>query len=541
VTDKTGQTTKSATRSGGARTKLRVFAGAALISVAVSTGACRTDKDNIQRWATTVQGPKKLIAVLTHDKYPIDLRVEAAVALVSMKPRNGRRVGIDGSDDHPGLITSLGQLPPTARTSIVGRLVPKLVEQVKRPPPVVQGGQVAPDPSVPYKDAAFALLTYERGKLVTDAALRQALRSALAQWISTGFAQRYDDSSQTYAVKQMVTELRSEAVKALPAQIVPGANKIDAMAELISDFGDAPTKLAASERLVVVATDTASENWIRQKSPGVEAANKASKLAPTPDLFKQQMEQYQEEELLRIFASMKRTAGAPVVDYLLRFAQDKTQSPKRRSGALAALQGHLDRTNAAQAEGVLAVAAAADTPDQVRDVALLRVGEFPRAIVIERLYTLFANSNWKVRWVAAELVLKMSDTSQLKEFFERIGKVDGMAITEPLRYGALISEMKGAQKPVEVVNGYLGSSHSIGARATALGYYYNKGTPADLPKLTPLMKDPQKTPTCAKDAQDCEWKCEVAADGKRETKDISTLGEFVEFCVKPAVEKRGTK
>jgi hypothetical protein len=237
---------------------------------------------------------------------------------------------------------------------------------------------------------------------------------------------------------------------------------------------------------------------------------------------------------------MKRIAGTPVVNYLLRFAQDKNRSAKLRSGALAALQGHIDRTNAAHAEAVLAVAAAADTPDQVRDVALLRVGEFPRAIVIERLYGLFANANWKVRWVAAELVLKMSDTSQLKEFFERIGKVEGMAITEPLRYGQLISEMKGPQKPVDVVNGYLGSSHSVEARATALGYYYYKGTPADLPKLTPLMKDAQKAPTCAKDAQDCEWKCEVAAEGKRETKDISTLGEFVEFCVKPAVEKRGT-
>jgi hypothetical protein len=145
-----------------------------------------------------------------------------------------------------------------------------------------------------------------------------------------------------------------------------------------------------------------------------------------------------------------------------------------------------------------------------------------------------------VRWVAAELVLKMSDTSQLREFFERIGRVDGMALTEPLRYGALISEMKGAQKPVDVVNAFLGSSHPVEARATALGYFYNKGTPADLPKLTALAKDSQKTPTCPKDAQDCEWKCDVAADGKRETKDISTLGEFVEFCVKPAVEKRGT-
>src|SRR5687767_4620747 len=192
----TGQTRKSASLLGGPRSGSAFFAGAFLLALAVGTGACRTDKDNIQRWSSTVQGPKKLIAVLTHEKYAIDLRVEAALALVSMKPRNGRRVGIDGSDDHPGLMTALSQMPPVARTAIVARLVPALEAETRKPPPVVQGGQVAPDTSVPYKYAAFALLTVDRGRLVADPALRQRLRVALAQWISVGFPQRYDDSSQ---------------------------------------------------------------------------------------------------------------------------------------------------------------------------------------------------------------------------------------------------------------------------------------------------------------------------------------------------------
>ncbi len=59
------------------------------------------------------------------------------------------------------------------------------------------------------------------------------------------------------------------------------------------------------------------------------------------------------------------------------------------------------------------------------------------------LYGLFDNENWKVRWVAAELILRMSDTGQLPEFLDKIGKAPGMAITEPLRYGALIADMKG--------------------------------------------------------------------------------------------------
>jgi hypothetical protein len=537
VSDTTGQTIKTPRVSGAwlARSGL----AAAMLSLALGTTGCRTNSDNIKHWATTVQGPKKLVAVLTHDKYPPELRVEAALALVRMKPRNGRRIGIDGSDDQPGLMASLSQMPPATRATIVARLVPALEAEILRPPPVAQAGQATPaDASVPYKDAAFALLTVDGGRLLNDAALRQRLRAAIARWISLSFAQRFDDSSQTFAVKQMVGELKSDAVKALPNLIQPGAPKIDALSELIADNGDPPTKLSASQRLVAVASDVASENWIKQKSPGVEAANKASKLAPTPDQFKAQMAQYQEEELLRVFASMKRIGGAPVVEFLLRLAQDKSQNPKNRAGALAALQGNLDRTSPAQAQAVLAVAGESDTPDQVRDVALQRAGEFPRAVVIDKLYGLFASPSWKVRWVAAELVLKMSDTTQLPEFMDKMGKVEGMAITEPLRYGQLIAGMKGAAKPADVLEPYLGSSRPVPARVTALGYYYEKGTKSQIGKLSHLESDRSKTPTCAKDADGCEWKCEVAGEGKRETKDIATVGEFFNFCVKPAMEKR---
>jgi hypothetical protein len=539
VSDTTGQTIKTP-RVSGAWLRRAGFSTAALC-LALSAGACRTSSNNIQHWATTVQGPKKLVAVLTHDKYPVELRVEAALALVRMKPRNGRRIGIDGSDDQPGLMASLSQMPPATRATIVARLVPALETEILRPPPVAQAGQaVPPDPSVPYKDAAFALLVTDSGRLLQDASLRQRLRAAISRWISLGFAQRFDDSSQTYAVKQMVGELKADAVKALPNLIQPGAPKIDALSELIADNGDPTTKLNASQRLVAVASDVASEGWIKQKAPGVEAANKASKLTPTPEQFKAQMAQYQEEELLRVFASMKRIGGQPVVDFLLRLAQDKTQDPKNRAGALAALQGNMDRTSSAQAESVLAVAGAADTPDQVRDAALQRAGEFPRAVVIERLYALFASPAWKVRWVAAEMALKMSDTSQLPEFMEKIGKAEGMAITEPLRYGSLIAAMKGPTAPVTVISPYIGSSHPVPARLTALGYYYEKGTKSDVAKLSHLEGDHSKTPTCAKDADGCEWKCEVEGEGKRETKDIATVGEFFTYCVKPAMEKRTT-
>lgn len=522
-------------RAGLARRGLPFLLPMALL---VSAAGCRTTNEDVNRWASTVQGPRKLVAVLTHDKYPMDLRVESGLSLIRMKPRNGRRVGIEGSDDQPGLMASLAQLSPAERAALVARLVPALEAEIKKPPPVAQGGQVAADPSIPYKDAAFALLKHEGGRLVPDDSLRKRLRDALSGWICVNFAQRFDDSTQMYSVKQMVGDLRSDAVRCLPNQMLPGASKVDAMSELVADYGDPSTKLAASQKLVTIANETASEAWVRQKSPGVEAANKAAKLTPTPEQFKQQVEQYQEEELVRVFTSMKRVGGTPVVDFLLAFAQDTKQSAKRRAASLAALQGHLDRNNGKHADAVLAVAAAQDTPPQVLDVALQRAGEFPRAIVVSRLYALFDSKTWKVRWVAAELVLRMSDTSQLPEFFEHIGKVSGMAMTEPLRYGGLMAEMKGPVKPVDAVTPYTSSSRPVPTRLTALGYYFNRGTAADLPKLSHLASDKSKTPTCAENDEGCEWTCKVEADGKLEAKDIKTVGEFFEFCLKPAMEKR---
>jgi HEAT repeat protein len=507
-------------------------------ALAISTVGCRTDSDNIKAWASKSQGPRKLVAVLTHDKYPMDLRIEAALTLISMKPRGGRRIGIQGTDEQPGLIDALAQMQPAGRTAIVSRLVPKLQEEMQKPLPTAQAGQAVADPTIPYKDAAFALLTHEDGALLTDEGLRKGLKTTLASWTATNFAERLDDTSQMFGMEQVLRELKADGVRSLPDLIAPGANKIDRIAAMISDFGDEATKAKASEKLVAVAKEVNSETWIKQKAPGVEAANKASKLSPTPEQFKAQLAKFQEEELLRVFSSMKKVGGKPAVNFLIGFAQDKNQAEKRRAAALAALQGNLDKKDAEHAKAIMNVAAAPDTPDPVRDIALQRVGELPRPLVIDKLYELFDNPNWKVRWVAAELVLKMSETSQLPEFFNKLGKADNMAITEPLKYGQLISMMKGTPTPAEVAAKYSSTGNPVQVRLAALGYYYNVGTKADLPKVASYAADKTDTPKCKEDAKDCDWKCVVRTDKGEETKEVTTLGEFVESCVKPAMEKR---
>ncbi len=519
----------------------------ATLGVALGVGAvgvgCRTDSADIERWSNTGQGPRKIVAVLIHEKYPLDMRVEAAMALVKMKPRGGRNVGIKRTDGPCpptcGLVDALGLLNPTERAKIVAKMVPALEAEMRKAAPTAQAGQPAPsDATIGYKDAAFALLTERDKQLVADEAMRGRLQQALIDWIIADFERRLADNSQLYGVEQVMRAFGAASVKGLPNLITTQAS-IDRMADMIAELGDKETKEAAGQKLVEVAREVNSQKWLDQKIPAVEAANKASKLTPTPDQFKAQMEQYQDESLMKVFSAMKNVGGASVVDYLLEFAADAKQSVKRRAAALAALEGKLDKNNPKHVDRILALASTADLDDSVRDQALRRVGEMPRKLVVDKLYELFKNPNWKVRWVTAELVLKMSDMSQLDEFMGHIGKDhEGMALSEPLRYGQLIGELKGTPKPSEAIDKYTAASQPVGVRLTALGYYYWQGGPAELSKLAQYESDHQKVPECKKDAKECEWKCAVMKDGKQEEKEVATVGDFTQYCVKPALEAR---
>src|SRR5688572_18320478 len=164
------------------RTRRTLYSLALAVSLVLVAG-CRTGADDVHRWANTQQGPRKIVAVMTHDKYPDDLRIEAAMTLVRMKPRSGRRVGIDE------LILGLNDMPAAERARIVTGMVPLLENEIRRPPPPEANatGVREIDPTFPYKDAAFALLTNEGEVLVASKPDRQRLHAALGDWAMADF------------------------------------------------------------------------------------------------------------------------------------------------------------------------------------------------------------------------------------------------------------------------------------------------------------------------------------------------------------------
>jgi hypothetical protein len=522
----------------------RVLSCVAVLAVTAAAAClpgCRTTNADVERWTETLNGPRKLVAVVTHAKYAPELRVAAAMALVRMKPRGGQHVGLQGEgeqSEQPGLLRALAGMPPASRAKIVSGMVPFLVRGMRGPAPAPG----ASDPSIPYKDAAYALLTHDDGVLVVSEANRQALRTALADWAMIDFVPRLGNPTQAYGMEQVLRELGPLGVERLPEKIKPGESKIGDMASLVAELGDPETKARAGARLVEVAKQVASDEWKKDKEPSVRKANEESRLNPTPEQFRAQLDMYQEEELLRVFSSMKKVGGEAIVSYLIDFAKNAQNGEKRRGAALAALEGWLDKSNPQHVKIMLDLAADSATPDSIRDLALRRVGEMPRAMVINDLYGLFDTKNWRVRWVAAELVLKMSDTSQVGEFMSRLGDVEGMAITEAIRYGNLLGKMKGPPEPGELAAKFAAPGNPAQVRVAALGYFHEYGTKADLPLVQRYEDDRAKVPRCGRgpEAEGCEWKCTVGSGNEQQLKEIERVGDFVRYCVQPAIERRSS-
>ncbi len=510
---------------------------ATVMGASLVTG-CRVNEDDVRRWESTERGPDKLVAVVSHDKYAWPLRVEAALSLIRMRPRSGRRIGIEL------LTASLADLPVESRKRIVDGMTPELVQEMQSPPPAKNpDGTVPPDPSIPYKDATFAMLSHEP-PLVSDDGDKQQLVAALQVWAQTDFEARLQNPAQQYGIDQMMRFLGAPSVRALPALINESTTQLDRIAGLIADLGEPETKQKASEALVTLAKKIDAPEWINKQTPLVEDADKRAGQKVTPQQLSEQVKKFQDQELTKVFASMKRVGGRPVVDYLLAYSVDPKNSSDRRKTALAALEGRVDKSNPADVDRIFAIAKDDSTPDDVRDIAFQRLGELPKEQIVPRLYTLFTGHKWKVRWVAASLVLKTISTRQVPEFMSHLptNATQKMGMGEPLSYGNLIGKMEpppGEPKPRDLLVSYT-STPAVGAKLSALGYFY-QGKKSDIGIVRARADDPSPLPKCDKD-DECGWQCDVPKPGvadknDKESKTVTTVGEFVRYCIEPSMDQ----
>jgi hypothetical protein len=518
-------------------------------TLATTLTGCRVADTDVKRWETTQRGPYKLVAVVTHDKYSWELRTDAVLSLVRMPPRGGVRQGIaflvDKYKDEDGETRdgAMNQLPEDARRQIVDRLAPQLMKELEAPPPPrTPEGRLPPDPTVPFKDATFALLVHEP-PLVSNEATRKDLKASLTKWASVGFEDRIENGAQQFGLEQMMRYLGPESVKTLPSMINENASRIDRIAGLINDVGDDATKLKASEALVALAHKYNSKEWLDSQTKVVKESNARNNIKADDNQVAGQVDKIQERNLTEaVFPAMKKVGGRPSIDYLFTYAADGKHPAERRKLALAALEGRVDKNSPTDLERTFAIAKNEENPDAVRDVAFTRMGEFPKEQIVPRLYTLFEPKKWKTRWVAGETVLKtLTSPVQARDFLARLPKTSAtkMGMTEPLSYGAKIkamSENPGEPKARDVLLPYL-NSKEFGAKMTALGYFW-EGKKADHHVVAPHESDSTPLPKCDKD-DECSWSCDVPKPGTKETepKELKTVGEFVKFCLVPSMDK----
>lgn len=517
-------------------------------ALGAAAAGCRVNESDVKRWETTQRGPYKLVAVITHDKYPLELRTEAAMSLIRMPSRGGVRQGIkflierykdEEGEDRDG---ALVQLSEDTRRQIVDRLVPLLIEELKPPPPArTPEGRLPPDLTVPYKDAGFAMLIHEP-PLVSNDATKADLKAALLHWAQTGFEDRIENGSQQFGLEQMMRTLGSDSVKILPGLVNENTARIDRIASLIKDIGDDATKLEMSKALVGLADKYNAKDWLEAQTKVVKEHNAKNNVKADDNQVAAQVDKIQERRLTEeVFPAMKKIAGRPSVEWLLTYSSDAAKPPERRKLALAALEGNLDKNNKSDLDRIFALAKNNDSPDAVRDGAFRRMGEFPKEWFVPKLYSLADPPKWKVRWVAFELILTTMNLKQVPEFMGHLPKAPAtkMGMTEPLSYASVIRDkMEGEPKAkLDTVLPYL-NSKDLGPKLVALGYFWG-GKKADAHHVQPHADDNGLLPKCTPE-DDCSWQCDVPKAGnpkETEPKELKTVGEFVKFCLIPTMDK----
>lgn len=519
-----------------------------MATVVVTTTGCRVSETDVKRWENTQRGPYKLVAVVTHDKYPLELRTEAAMSLIRMPARGGVRQGIkfliEKYKDEEGVERdgALAQLSEEARRQIVDRMVPLLVEELKPAPPArTPEGRLPPDLTVPYKDASFAMLVHEPS-LVSSEKSKSDLKAALMHWAQTGFEDRIENGSQQYGLEQMMRTLGSESVKILPGLVNENTARIDRIASLIKDIGDEPTKAELSKVLVVLADKYNSKEWLESQAKVVREHNAKNNQKADDTQVAAQVDKIQERRLTEeVFPAMKKISGRPSVEWLVKYSGDTSKPAERRKLALAALEGNLDKNNKDELERIFTIAKSNDAPDAVRDGAFRRMGEFPKEWFVPKLYTLSDPPKWKVRWVAFELILNTMTLKQVPDFMGHLPKTPAtkMGLTEPLSYAAVIRDkMEGeAKAKLDTIVPYL-ASKELGPKLVALGYFW-AGKKADVHYVQPHADDATLLPKCDA-ADECSWQCDVPKAGnpkETEPKELKTVGELVKFCLVPGMEK----
>ncbi|MCS6797847.1 MAG: hypothetical protein NZ898_04855 [Myxococcota bacterium] len=462
----------------------------ACLATLIGLAGCKVTRDDIEYWKGTVKGPGKIVAVLRSERYPMELRIEAALALVEME-----RTDIDGV---ARLGDELGRLDVATRTAVVEGLVPRL-EAILRGEDGSQGAGpatgVPPGTQIRAKDAAF-LITSHAGP-----AARQRLVEAMLRWFIVDFEGR--NLTGQHSGQQVVESLGAPAAAMLVDALGPdGSNEsLVRLAQLIKQYGDPETRARAAQRLVQVEAEIQSPAYLDRLAARIREQLEARRQTVDPAQVAASARATREERInAGVLPAMQHLASEPsVAERLLAIASVSDTSPagvERRVRALRALgqsatRAHLDR--------LLALALDPAAPVPVRDEAFDRIGDIGSPDAIPRLWPLLENAATqgtdaekeraqRLRWRAGELILHLGGGRVVAEFFNRLPTAEGVAYEpEELEgYAQRLSLM--TPPPTDFVRAQL-QSPDWWDRVIALRFLERRGTQADAAAMARLERD----------------------------------------------------
>jgi hypothetical protein len=439
--------------------------------IALAAG-CKVSAEDIDYWKGTVKGPGKITAVMLADKYPMELRTQAALALVQMD-----RTDRDGTAD---LQQALAQLDEASRSEVVSGMVPGLTAQMNEKDPKAEGGAPSTKQNRA-KDAAFVLIPYAAPEA------KAKLTQAVVGWYVQDFNGR--SLAGNFSAEQVVRALGSPAAKELVGglQARLPQQALVKLAQLIGQTADPATKKEAAERLVAIEQEMESSeflNWISQ-TIAAQAAQTQKKLDPAK--LKAAAEINRDNFINDgAIPAMKWLADEPPVKKrLLSLASTPSKTDEnRRVRALQALEGKVDRNDLQQ---VLALALDNNNPKTVRDYAFDRVGDIKSPEALPSLWPLVTGSeDQRLRWRAGEMILAIGGPQVVDELFTKLPSGGDYPPEELEGYATRMGQM--SPLPSAQARRLLESSNWY-ARVTAVHFFERKGTQDDVKKLDAVKAD----------------------------------------------------
>ncbi len=465
---------------------LMLFAGLSLIV------GCKVTAEDIEYWQGTVKGPGKIVAVMLAERYPLELRTEAALALVEMERDDREYI-----QQLQQAVQTLQSQDAQATQQIIDGMAPGLEEMMRGGTETQQDPALGPPSSqVRAKDAAYVLIPH------ASPATRPQLVAAVVGWYGVDFAER--NLAGNYSAEQVVRSLGAPAaeqlVDAMSAEQPQQA--LIKIAELVGQIGSPSTKARAAERLVGIQRQMEGQeflDWLKNKiRTSLQDQDREVDDARVALIAEINRDNFINDGAI---PAMKNLAGQEVVRARLmeiaRQAPPADAAPPvaealnlRRQKALQALEGN---ATAAELTALLDLALDETNPINVRDYAFDRVGDVGSRDAIPRLWPLVQSADndalkKRLRWRAGELVLALGGTEVVAEFFAKLpsGREVEYEPEELAGYAQRLNQMTPA--PTAATEAQL-RSPSWHLRVIGVRFVERHGGEEDVAKLQRLASD----------------------------------------------------